>query len=327
MRESDRGDACGGERDDHEWTPVESTADVESHLRSELAESRRLLREEQRRTRMLSEDLKSVKERSLQAQKQLEEEEEAIMNKLMKRLEQLQREKEDLSTKVQVEEDFLRQGELRLREVDREKQELQRQLELEQEYVVNKLEKKLNELNVEKTKLGKYKVDLENQLEQEQEQIVNKLQKRADKYLDEKLQLVSEKTDLQRHVTTLQSQVAKLSSDKVVLENQLEAEEESIVNRLQRQLEKVLHKNRALEKRLEKGKYLSESETSEDEASLFHEHYASFMTKSMKAMHRSQLNYSKHSRPSSSRPSSRDMSRPSSRELGGSPRKAEKEGG
>ena len=49
----------------------------------------------------------------------------------------------------------------------------------------------------------------------------------------------------------------------------------------------------------------SESETSEDEASLFNEHYASFMNKSMKAMHRSQLNYYKrhagyHSRPSSS---------------------------
>ena len=116
-----------------------------------------------------------------------------------------------------------------------------------------------------------------------------------EKATDEKLQLVKEKTDSQRHVTTLQSQVAKVSSDEVVLENQLEAEEESIVNRLQRQLEKVMHKNRALEKRLEKGKYLSESETS-----LFHEHYASFTGLSSTT-------------PSSSRPSSRDVSRPSSR--------------
>jgi len=121
---------------------------------------------------------------------------------------------------------------------------------------------------------------------------VNKLQKKADKYLDEKLQLVSEKKDLQKHVEKLQSQVAKLSSDKVVLENQLEVEEENIVNKLQRQLEEVMKKNRALEKRINH----SESETSEDEASLFHEHYASFMTKSMTAMHRSQLNYSKFSR-------------------------------
>ena len=109
-----------------------------------------------------------------------------------------------------------------------------------------------------------------------------------EKATDEKLQLVKEKTDSQRHVTTLQSQVAKVSSDEVVLENQLEAEEE-------RQLEKVVHKNRALEKRLEKGKYLSESETS-----LFHEHYASFTGLSSTT-------------PSSSRPSSRDVSRPSSR--------------
>merc|ERR1711981_353572 len=183
-------------------------------------------------------------------------------------------------------------------EVDKEKADLQRQLELEQEYVVNKLEKKLNELNLEKAKLGKYKVDLENQLEQEQEHIVNKLQKKADKFLEEKLQLVSEKTDLQKQVRKLETQVSRLSSDKVVLENQLEVEEENIVNRLQRQLEEVMHKNRVLEKRLEKGKHqLSESETSEDEASLFHDHYASFMSKSMKAMHRSQLTYRQKQKP------------------------------
>ena len=234
----------------------------------------------------------------------LEEEEEALMNKLMKRLEALQKEKHSLKLKVQKEEETLRQGERRLKEVDKEKEDLQRQLELEQEYVVNKLEKKLNELNMEKVKLGKYKVDLENQLEQEQEQIVNKLQKKADKYLEEKFQLVKEKTDMQRHVSQLQTQVAKLSSDKVILENQLEIEEENIVNKLQRQLEEVIHKNRVLEKKLEKGKYLSESETSEDETSLFNEHYASFMNKSMKAMHKSQLNYSRYSRrqESSSKP-------------------------
>jgi polyhydroxyalkanoate synthesis regulator phasin len=94
----------------------------------------------------------------------------------------------------------------------KEKEDLQRQLELEQEYVVNKLEKKLNELNLEKTKLGRYKVDLENQLEQEQEQIVNKLQKKLDKCLDEKRQLAREKNELQEKVGDLQEKVAKIST-------------------------------------------------------------------------------------------------------------------
>ena len=85
---------------------------------------------------------------------------------------------------------------------------------------------------------------------------------------------------------------------RAVAHTQLEVEEENIVNRLQRQLEEVMHKNRVLEKRLEKGKHqLSESETSEDEASLFHDHYASFMSKSMKAMHRSQLTYRQKQTP------------------------------
>jgi len=163
---------------------------------------------------------------------------------------------------------------------------------------VNKLEKKLNELNAERAKLGRYKVDLENQLEQEQEKVVNRLQRKADRYLDEKIQLVGEKKDLQRHVQELETQCASLRKDKVTLENQMEQEEEHIVNRLQRQLEDLMRRNRELERRADRGsvggkeKSVSESETSEDETSLFHEHYASFMSKSVKAMHRSQLSYS-----------------------------------
>ena len=149
------------------------------------------------------------------------------------------------------------------------------QVEIEQEYVVNKLEKKLNELNIERGKLDKYKIDLENQLEQEQEQIVNKMQKKMDVYSFEKSKLEQEKADLQRHVRDLQGQVSKLACDKVVLENTLEAEEESIVNRLQRQLEELIHRNRTLERKVERLGKFSESETSEDESSLGHDLSAS----------------------------------------------------
>ena len=272
--------------------------DMEADLRAELAQARIDLAQEQRRTRSLEDELRSARERSLAAQKQLEEEEELVTNKLMKRLAGLQAEREALRARVTEEEEHIRRGEVRLREVDAEKRDLQKQLELEQEYVVNKLEKKLNELNAERAKLGRYKVDLENQLEQEQEKVVNRLQRKADRYLDEKIQLVGEKKDLQRHVQELETQCASLRKDKVTLENQMEQEEEHIVNRLQRQLEDLMRRNRELERRADRGsvggkeKSVSESETSEDETSLFHEHYASFMSKSVKAMHRSQLSYS-----------------------------------
>jgi coiled-coil domain-containing protein 6 len=56
---------------------------------------------------------------------------------------------------------------------------MENQLEAEQEYIVNKLQKKLEALNNEKTKLHNDKVQLEMQLEAEQEYIVNKLQKQV----------------------------------------------------------------------------------------------------------------------------------------------------
>ena len=60
--------------------------DVEDDLRAELAQARIDLAQEQRRTRSLEDELRSARERSLAAQKQLEEEEELVTNKLMKRL-------------------------------------------------------------------------------------------------------------------------------------------------------------------------------------------------------------------------------------------------
>ena len=79
--------------------------------------------------------------------------------------------------------------------------------------------------------LNKEKVDLENQLEAEQEYIVNKLQKQV-------------RPSLSRHVPQLlffqlehlNNEKKKLTHEKVDLENQLEAEQEYIVNKLQKQV-------------------------------------------------------------------------------------------
>lgn len=152
---------------------------------------------------------------------------------------------------------------VKLQKLQGEKLALAAQVAQEEQYILEKLNKKLLELNLEKEKLSKYKISLEVQLEQEQEHIVNKLTAKVDKYSSEKSRLQSEKGDLQRHVTNLEKEVAKLSADKIGLENQLEQEEEKIVNKMQRALEEQIFKVRVLEKRLERRGCgsVSESET------------------------------------------------------------------
>ncbi|KAF5839852.1 hypothetical protein DUNSADRAFT_18395 [Dunaliella salina] len=66
----------------------------------------------------------------------------------------------------------------------------------------------------------------------------------------DKGKLFKEKTDLQRQVGDLANAVDKLNREKVKLEQEMEAEEESIVNRLQRQLEGLLHNLRVIEQKL-----------------------------------------------------------------------------
>lgn len=67
----------------------------------------------------------------------------------------------------------------------------------------------------------------------------------------DKKHLSREKTELQRQVGELQQAVDRLNRDKVKLEQEMEMEEESIVNRLQRQLELVLGSIRLIEQKLE----------------------------------------------------------------------------
>lgn len=98
----------------------------------------------------------------------------------------------------------------------------------------------LEELKQQQATLNKEKVDLENQLEAEQEYIVNKLQKQLEGLGKEKIHLQQEKAELRRQVKELHGSAEQLYREKIRLEADKEVEEESIVNRLQRQIEGLI---------------------------------------------------------------------------------------
>jgi len=178
---------------------------------------------ERRRAAGYQEELKNVKEQHFLIQKQVEQEEEYITNKLTKRLNQLKKEKQTLANEVEQEEEYLVNNlQKRLSTVYAEKEELERRLEAETEYVVNKVKAQLDELDRERKQLNKEKVALQ-----------------------------QEKAELKAQVADLAAAVRKLNRDKVTLEQTLEAEEEQVVNRLQRELEAVLRNYHVLEQRLE----------------------------------------------------------------------------
>lgn len=195
--------------------------------------------------------------------------EDPTTSKLIERREMLQVEREALQTEVEREKAFVENILRRkLEQVSQEKVALEQKLESEQEYVVNKLQKQLDSLRIERRKIHEDKVRLERQLEAEQEHIVNKLQRRVDDLGKEKRTLLNDKAALKRQVSELKDDKLKLCNDKVILENQMEAEEEKIVNRLQKQIEDLLFTKQSLERQLESFRRfskLSESETSEDE--------------------------------------------------------------
>eukprot|EP00899_Mesostigma_viride_P019001 jgi/Mesvir1/27101/Mv20783-RA.1 len=207
---------------------------------------------EKKKSASLVEELRKVKEASLNIQMQVEQEEEFITNKLVKRLGELKNEKQALANEVEQEEEFLTNTlQKRLEKLNQEKADLENRLEAEQEYIVNKLQKQLGQLSEEKAKLNREKVDLENQLEAEQEYIVNKLQQQVEDIGREKAKLTKEKALLEKHVTELARDKRKLNREKVDLENSLEQEEEFIVNRMQTQIDELVARNRYLERQLE----------------------------------------------------------------------------
>lgn len=190
-------------------------------------------------------------------------------SELIERHEMLQVERKELQNRVEIEKEFVENTlRKRLEQLGQEKVSLEQKLESEQEYVVNKLQKQLDALKIERRKIHEDKVRLERQLEAEQEHIVNKLQRRVDDLGKEKRLLLNDKAALKRQVSELKDDKLKLCNDKVILENQLEAEEEKIVNRLQKQIEELIRTKQSLERQLEsyrKFAKMSESETSEDE--------------------------------------------------------------
>ncbi|KAK3233690.1 hypothetical protein CYMTET_56047 [Cymbomonas tetramitiformis] len=244
-------------------------------LQALLHATREQLDREKKRNHAYIDEIQKMKEQNLAFQNTMELEEEAITNKLMKRLSQLKQEKQTLANQVEEEEEFLTNNlQKRLQQLHTEKVDLEKQLETEQEYIVNKLQKQLDELARERSKLTREKVDLENQLEAEQEYIVNKLQKQVQSLALEKTEMKSERDLLKQQVKELGAAKVRLHSDKCSLENQMEAEEENMVNRLQRQLEDLAWRYMILERRHDhsyaRSTTCSESETdmSEDEGSV-----------------------------------------------------------
>eukprot|EP00298_Acanthocystis_sp_HF-20_P001091 c11487_g1_i1.p1 GENE.c11487_g1_i1~~c11487_g1_i1.p1 ORF type:complete len:322 (+),score=136.34 c11487_g1_i1:33-968(+) len=126
-------------------------------MESEIIEKlRQELATEKLKNAQLQEDLKHVKEQSIEMQIRAEQEEEYITNKLTKRLEQLKHEKEKLVQQVEQEEEHLTNTlQKKLRQLEIDKIELQKQLEQEEEFIVNKLQKQLQQLTQEKNELRK----------------------------------------------------------------------------------------------------------------------------------------------------------------------------
>ena len=131
--------------------------------------------------------------------------------------------------------------------------------EQEEEYISNKLLKKIQILKKEKEVLAM-------NYEQEEEFLTNDLQRKLDKLRQEKLQLeqaldhemqdnqvanlMKKVTDLEAITKSKQKDLDRLKHEKVELENALEQEQEMLVNKLYKQMEKVEKEKRELEEKL-----------------------------------------------------------------------------
>lgn len=131
--------------------------------------------------------------------------------------------------------------------------------EQEEEYISNKLLKKIQILKKEKEVLAM-------NYEQEEEFLTNDLQRKLDKLRQEKLQLeqaldhelqesqvsvlMKKVSDLETITNSKQKDLERLKHEKVELENALEQEQEMLVNKLYKQMEKVEKEKRDLEEKL-----------------------------------------------------------------------------
>ena len=273
-----------------------SVPEVEA-MRRELEAARLEAARERARAGSYAEEIRALKQRSLEAQSAVEREEEFLTNSLMKKLEQVNSEKREMLMRVEQEEEFLTNAlQKRLDRVMREKHELEVQMAMvtmqhsrggDEKTSVggipapsrseDELRLRQEELESERARLVKEKVDLERALETEQEAIVNKLTKQTSGLRAEKDSLRHEREELRRQVESLLSDKIRLHREKVQLENTLEQEEENIVNRLQTQMLELYQRNQILQRRLEQSgsqtpSVVSESDASEDEGGWGHAH-------------------------------------------------------
>lgn len=278
-----------------------SVPDVEA-LGRELEAARLEAARERARAGSYAEEIRALKQRSLEAQSAVEREEEFLTNALMKKLEQVNSEKREMLMRVEQEEEFLTNSlQKRLDRVVREKHELEVQMAMVTMHATeaasvrdetrrrasnarapgvseDELRERQDALELERARLVKEKVDLERALEAEQEAIVNKLTKQTSGLRVEKDSLRHEREELRRQVESLLSDKIRLHREKVQLENTLEQEEENIVNRLQTQMLELYRRNQILQRRLEQASgsqtpsVVSESDASEDEGGWGHAH-------------------------------------------------------
>ena len=273
-----------------------SVPDAEA-LRRDLEAARLEAARERARAGSYAEEIRALKQRSLEAQSAVEREEEFLTNSLMKKLDQVNSEKREMLMRVEQEEEFLTNAlQKRLDRVLREKHELEVQMALvtmqhddsrdgkadasaspaaAPSRSEEELPRRQEELEAERARLVKEKVDLERALEAEQEAIVNKLTKQTSGLRLEKDSLRHEREELRRQVESLLSDKIRLHREKVALENTLEQEEENIVNRLQIQMLELYQRNQILQRRLEQSgsqtpSVVSESDASEDEGGWGH---------------------------------------------------------
>lgn len=120
----------------------------------------------------------------------------------------------------------------------------QQQVEQEEELITNTLLKRLEQLRREKQ-------DLSTEVERQESYLLNTLQKRLDELAVDKTALEHRLTTLGNEKKELRDRLARSHAERAELENALEAEEEKIVNTLQRQIEALTTNLKIAESKLE----------------------------------------------------------------------------
>lgn len=120
----------------------------------------------------------------------------------------------------------------------------QQQVEQEEELITNTLLKRLEQLRREKQ-------DLSTEVERQESYLLNTLQKRLDELAVDKTSLEHRLTTLGNEKKELRDRLARSHAERAELENALEAEEEKIVNTLQRQIEALTTNLKIAESKLE----------------------------------------------------------------------------